>query len=185
LADAAHFTLSIVRTHGNGAEAKPLHRFDRWLYRGGRPNRLALVMNRISAIHFATGLLARSNWVTLEVPGRRTGRIISFPLVVADYQGERYLVSMLGENANWVRNVHAAGGRVTLLHGRREAVQLEEVEVGARAPILRRYLDLAPGGRAHVPVDRHAPLAEFDRIAGQFPVFRINVAPSQPGDIGE
>jgi hypothetical protein len=34
--------------------------------------------------------------VTLEVPGRRTGRLVSFPVVVADYQGGRYLVSMLG-----------------------------------------------------------------------------------------
>ena len=140
-------------------------------------------MNRVSAIHFATGLLARSTWVTLDVPGRRSGRIISFPLVVADYQGERYLVSMLGENANWVRNVHAAGGRVILRHGLREAVYLQDVEVGARAPILRRYLDCAPGARAHVPVDRHAPLAEFDRIAGQFPVFRISVAPSELPDL--
>lgn len=40
--------------------------------------------------------------VTLEVTGRRTGRTISFPVVVADYQGERYLVSMLGEDTTWV-----------------------------------------------------------------------------------
>src|SRR6266487_1158538 len=30
------------------------------------------------------------------------------------------------------------------VHGRREAVRLDEVEVGARAPILRRYLADAP-----------------------------------------
>ena len=41
----------------------------------------------------------------LEVPGRRTGKTISFPVVVADYQGGRYLVSMLGDGTNWVRNV--------------------------------------------------------------------------------
>jgi hypothetical protein len=176
--------VSTVRTHDNAADPKRLHRFDRWLYRGGHPNRLARLMNRISAIHFATGLLAPSNWVTLEVPGRRTGRTISFPVVVAEYQGERYLVSMLGQNANWVRNVHAAGGRVTLRHGRREAVQLEEVEASARAPVLRRYLDCAPGARAHVPVERHAPLKEFDRIAGQYPVFRITADRSDPRAIG-
>ncbi|WP_202874531.1 nitroreductase/quinone reductase family protein [Kribbella kalugense] len=167
----------------NAREAKRLHRFDRWLYRGGHPNGLARTMNRVSAIQFATGLFARRSWVTLDVPGRRTGRLISFPLVVADYQGERYLVSMLGKNANWVRNVHAACGRVILRHGLREAVYLESVEVDARAPILRRYLDCAPGALAHVPVDRHAPLAEFDRIAGQFPVFRISVAPSELPDL--
>ena len=42
----------------------------------------------------------RPNWlVTLEVPGRRTGRVYSFPVVVAEYDGDRYLVAMLGEEA--------------------------------------------------------------------------------------
>jgi deazaflavin-dependent oxidoreductase (nitroreductase family) len=154
------------------------HRFDQRLYRGGHPNRLARLMNHISAIHFASGLLARRNWVTLEVTGRRTGRTICLPLVVAEYQGARYVVSMLGQNASWVRNVRAAGGRATVRHGRREAVHLEEVEVGARGPILRHYLGCAPGARAHVPIDRRAPVAEFDRIAGQYPVFRIDPAGS-------
>ena len=48
-----------------------------------------------------------------------------------------------------------------------------EVDPGARAPILRRYLAVAPGARPHLPVDRRAPLEEFDRIATQIPVFRV------------
>jgi hypothetical protein len=160
--------------------ARRLHRFDRWMYRSGRPNRLARLLNRISAIQFSAGILAPNHWVTLEVPGRRTGRLISFPLVVADYEGERYLVAMLGQDVNWVRNVRAAGGRAVLRHGRREAVVLEEVDPGARAPILRRYLALAPGARAHIPVDRRAPLEEFDRVAAQIPVFRITADRSDP-----
>jgi hypothetical protein len=143
------------------------------MYRSGRPNRLARLLNRISAIQFSAGILAPDHWVTVEVTGRRTGRRISFPLVVADYQGQRYLVAMLGQNVNWVRNVRAAGGRAVLRHGGREAVRLEEVNPGARPPILRRYLALAPGARAHIPVDRQAPLEDFEPIAAQFPVFRI------------
>ena len=112
--------------------------------------------------------------------GRITGRPLSFPVMVADYQGERYVVAMLGEGANWVRNVRAAGGRVLLGHGRREAARLEEVEPGARAPILRRYLEIAPGARPHIPVDRQAPLAEFERIAARYPVFRVGADSSQP-----
>jgi hypothetical protein len=158
--------------------ARRLHRFDRWMYRGGRPNRLARLLNRISAIQFSAGVLAPNHWVTLEVPGRRTGRRISFPLVVADYEGQGYLVAMLGQNVNWVRNVRAADGRAVLRHGRREAVRLEEVDPGARAPILRRYLALAPGARAHIPVDLRAPLEEFKGIAIQIPVFRIT--PDRP-----
>ncbi len=55
--------------------------------------------------------------VTLEVVGRQSGKIISFPLAMTVMNGERYLVSMLGEGANWVRNVKAAGGKASLRHG--------------------------------------------------------------------
>jgi hypothetical protein len=50
---------------------------------------------------------------------------------------------------------------------------LEEVDPSMRPPILRRYLEAAPGARAHFPVDRHAPLEQFEQIAAQYPVFRI------------
>src|SRR5262247_1278979 len=114
----------------------------RWLYRGGHPNRFAELQNR----------------------GRRSGRLISFPVAIADVEGDRYLVSMLGAKVNWVRNLKAAGGHAVLRHGRRERVRLEEVEPGARAPILRRYLQVASGARPHIPVGRTAPLEEFARI---------------------
>lgn len=144
----------------------------RWLYRGGHPNLFARLQNRASAIAFAAGIAPRRA-AALEIRGRRTGRAISFPVAIADFEGERYLVSMLGANTNWVRNLAAAGGQAALVHGRRESVQLEEVEPGARAPILRRYLQVAPGARAHIPVDRTAPLTDFARIAADYPVFRI------------
>jgi hypothetical protein len=108
------------------------------------------------------------------VPGRRSGRIVSLPLVVAAVDGERYLVSMLGEEANWVRNVRAAGGEAALRHGRREEVHLEEVVApDRRAPVLKAYLKRASNASAHVPIDKDAPLAEFQRLAPRFPVFRI------------
>jgi deazaflavin-dependent oxidoreductase (nitroreductase family) len=144
----------------------------RWMFGAGRPNRVAALLNRGTAVAAAVRL-APKRLVTLEVRGRRTGRVLSLPLVVADAQGERYLVAMLGKDANWVRNVRAAGGRAVLRHGRRENVRLEEVDPSRRAAILQRYLQLAPRARAHFRVDRRTPLAEFDRIAWQYPVFRI------------
>jgi hypothetical protein len=75
-----------------------------------------------------------------------------------------------------VANVREAGGRAALRRGRPEAVDLEEVDRGARAPILRRYVEVAPGARAHIPVDRRAPAAEFERIAADYPVFRVAAA---------
>ena len=151
------------------------HDYLRWLYRGGRPNRLARLQNRVSALAFAVGL-GPKRAATLEVRGRRTGRNVSFPIVIADYEGERYVVAMLGGKTSWVRNVRAADGRAVLRHGRREDVRLEEIPAGRRAAILRRYLSLAPGARPHIPVDRHAALEEFERLAPQVPVFLIKTA---------
>jgi hypothetical protein len=41
-----------------------------------------------------------------------------------------------------------------------------------RASILRRYLACAPGARPHIPVDRLAPLKDFEQVAAQIPIFR-------------
>ena len=144
----------------------------RWLYRGGRPNRLASIVNRGTAAVYALGLFP-SYLVSFEVVGRRSGRVFRLPMVMAIVEGQRYLVSMLGENVDWVRNVRAAGGRAVLRHGRREEVRLEEVPVEMRAPVLKAYLKRAPGARPHVPVHKDAPLSEFERIAAQMPVFRV------------
>lgn len=146
--------------------------FHRWLYRKGHPNRLAKILNRGWAFLHALGI-APNYLVTLEVAGRQSGKMISFPLVLTVMNGERYLVSMLGEDANWVRNVKAAGGNARLRHGIREHVHLEEVDVRQRAPILKAYLQQAPGARPHIPINKDAPVAAFETITTQYPVFRL------------
>jgi len=145
--------------------------FQRWQYRKGRPGWSARVANRLGALSFAKGM-GPSGAATLEVRGRKSGRIVSFPVVVADYQGERYLVSMLGQKANWVRNLRADGHAV-LRRGRPEDVSLVEDFSDSRAAILRRYLEVAAGARPFFPIDRHAPIDEFERIVDQYPVFRV------------
>jgi hypothetical protein len=104
----------------------------RWMYRAGSPNPVATVLNRWWATVGMAGVWPR-RLVRLEVRGRRSGRVHSFPVMVADLDGEQYLVAMLGEQASWVSNVRAARGRAVIGHGRREAVELEEVDPGERA----------------------------------------------------
>jgi deazaflavin-dependent oxidoreductase (nitroreductase family) len=146
--------------------------FYRWLYRGQRPNWIAKLLGRWWAVVASSGVT--SNYLmTLEVTGRKSGRTISLPVVVAIVDGQRYLVSMLGENAQWVHNVRAAGGRAVLCSGCREVVHLEEVPAHQRGPILKTYLQRAPGARPHVPVNKNASVAEFEKIATTFPVFRV------------
>ena len=121
---------------------------------------------------FGAGLSPR-RWVVLEVAGRRSGQRRRFPLAMADYHGERYVVSRLGERCNWVRNVRAAEGIATIRHGRRRRCPLAEIPVQDRAPIIKAYLTQIPFGRLHVPVDRTAAVSAFEAIADRYPVFRV------------
>ncbi len=146
--------------------------FKRWLYRGQRPNWIARLVNRAWAALFSSGILP-DYMVTLEVTGRKSGHTISQPMAVTVVNRQRYLVSMLGENVNWVQNVRAAGGKAMLRSGGREEVQLEEVPADQRAPILKAYLQRAPGARPHVPVDKDAPVEDFEKVAADFPVFKV------------
>jgi deazaflavin-dependent oxidoreductase (nitroreductase family) len=159
----------------------PLYSADRAraMYPGGRADQTARRLAGLWAAVFSLGLVPR-RWVTLEVPGRRSGLIRQFPLGMADVDGQWYLVAMLGERSNWVHNVRAAGGAATIRHGRAVRCRLAEVPASDRPAIIRRYLEVAPGGRPHIPVDRRAPLAEFAAVAERYPVFRV--VPAAPQD---
>jgi deazaflavin-dependent oxidoreductase (nitroreductase family) len=127
----------------------------------------------------AAGLLPR-RWVVLEVAGRRSGQPRRFPVAMADYDGRRYVVSRLGERCNWVRNVRAADGIVTVRHVRRRRCRLVEIPARDRAPIIKRYLTQVPFGRPHVPVDRTEPLRAFEAIADRYPVFQVEPYDGRP-----
>ncbi|SES40270.1 hypothetical protein [Actinokineospora terrae] len=95
-------------------------------YAGGRANATARRYTRSWAAVFAAGLAPR-RWVTLEVAGRRTGRITRFPLGTVDRLGRWYLVSMLGGRCHWPRNARAARGEVALHRGCLVPCRLVEV----------------------------------------------------------
>ena len=141
-------------------------------YQGGRPTRVGTLVNGAWARYSAFGLPPHW-WVTVETLGRRSGRIIPATLVVGAHGSDTYLVSMLGERSAWVQNARAAGGRAVIRHGRRRPVVLEEVPPEERAPIIKAYLDRAPGARPHIPVPPAAPVADFEPIVAEYPVFRI------------
>lgn len=144
----------------------------RAMYASGRADGPARRLARIWAAVFALGLVPR-RWVTLEVTGRRSGQPTRFPLGMARLDGRWYLVSMLGDRCNWVRNVRAAHGQVTLRHGRAVRRRLAEVPVSDRPPVLKRYLQQVPGARPHFPVSRRADIDEFAAIAQRYPVFLV------------
>jgi deazaflavin-dependent oxidoreductase (nitroreductase family) len=110
----------------------------------------------------------------LEVQGRKSGRRRSNPVVIATVEGKRYLVSMLGPESDWVKNVEAAHGDAVIRQGRRRRVRLVAVLPEQSATILREYVRIAPSGRQHFPLPVGAPLSDFEAIAGRYPVYRID-----------
>ena len=83
--------------------ATNIYFFRRWLYRGQRPTGIARTLNRAWASIFSSGI-APDYLATLEVTGQKSGRAISFPVVVHVLDGQRYLLSILGNHSQKVQN---------------------------------------------------------------------------------
>jgi len=76
----------------------------------------------------------------LEVVGRTSGQPRQTPVNLLTLDGHDYLVAPRGE-AQWVRNVRAADGHLTLLLGRRRDDRVAtEVDGADKVAILRAYL---------------------------------------------
>ena len=152
----------------------------RFFYLDWRPTPLGRVWSRIYAWLAGIGATP-AHLVTLQVVNRHNGRLTPTVLVAVSFQGHSYLVSMLGNGSEWVRNVRAAKGRAFLKRGRARPVLLAEIPAAARAPILKAWCQLASSGRNHLPISPGAPLSDFAAIAADYPVFRIAQPDAQQG----
>ena len=113
----------------------------------------------------------------LTVPGRTSGAPRSTPISVVTLEGERYIVSAFAD-ADWVKNVRAAGSGSLSRGKQSETVTLVEVPVDRRDPILRAFLEQVPGGRRFFESpEPEAVVASAER----YPVFRV--VPSGPGGV--
>lgn len=144
----------------------------RLFYRGWKPTRLGRVVNRLSAWYAATGLPPHFQ-VVLQLTGHRSGKRYASVLVAPELEGKRYFVSMLGDGSAWVKNALAKPEAV-IHHGKKQQVRLIPIPQEERAPVLKEYVRIATSGRTHFPVDRNAPLSEFEAIASEYPVFRAD-----------
>jgi hypothetical protein len=94
-----------------------------------------------------------------------------------DLDGRQYLVSPRGDT-QWVRNVRADGGRLTLILGRRRDERVaEELADGEKIPVLRAYLGKwkMEVGVFFDGVGPDATDAQLLAIAPGYPVFRITI----------
>ncbi len=137
---------------------------------------VAWLNRRVAPLITAMGVTPRS--VTLEVKGRTSGRPIRLSMSPAELDGRQYLVSLAGERA-WVKNVRASDGKAFILHGGRRPVQLREIPVQERAPVLLSYVQSraftrSPKRAARLYFGLDSPtLQDMERQAAKFPVFVI------------
>ncbi len=102
------------------------------------------------------------------------------PVNLLELDGRRYLVSARGEG-QWVRNVRANAGRLTLLLGRhREEVSADEVSDDEKSQVLRAYLRKwkMEVGVFFDGVNADSEETDFRRIASNHPVFVLTDARS-------
>lgn len=142
------------------------------------PPKLHRLLNRGVAVLAAWGW-APANTVTIEVAGRRSGRLRRTAVVSVTHQDRRYLVSLAGES-QWVRSVRAAGGRAVLRHGRATPVRLTEVPVDERPAVLQAYASHRALSRSAAYIARnyfgvapHPTARELSALADRYPVFLI------------
>ena len=140
----------------------------RWLK---HVNKVIILMNRLG--------LTIENGAVLTVAGRRTGAPRRLPVSVMRCEGQRYLLAGYPD-AEWPRNVRAAGGAATLSVARRvESIRLSELDAAAAEPILRAWPARIPKG-AKIMLDTgvvpDVTPESFAALAGRCAVFRIEVA---------
>ena len=143
-------------------------------YSNGRPNRLGKIMNGANYWWSRAALFLNFNQIAIEAPGRHSGKNRRAVVLVAEYEGSTYLVSMLGDRSDWLRNIRANGYRADW---RRRTARIPlrffEVPEAERAPVVRAWAKRAIGGRQHLGVAPDAPLSEYEAIASRVPVLRF------------
>lgn len=115
----------------------------------------------------------------LTVVGRRTGRMLTFPIAVNEIDGGRYIFQAFPKAA-WVANVRAAD-TVTLTRGRRSSTaRLVELPVDERRPVLRSLVATSPasvGNRFVTTGLADAPTPDgVAAAASRIAVFRVEPA---------
>jgi hypothetical protein len=113
----------------------------------------------------------------LSVPGRKSGQLRTTPISPLMVEGERYIIAGL-EDADWVKNARVAGWGI-LARGRdRERVNVVELPLRERGPVLRAFPRKVPRG---VQFFRQlygisGTPEEFEALAPRCPVFRVEEA---------
>ena len=133
------------------------------------------VMNPVVSLATRAGVSIWGSRI-LEVRGRTSGSPRRTPVNLLELDGRQYLVSPRG-NGQWVRNVRANDGRLTLVLGRRRDERVaHELTDDEKPPVLRAYLRRwkMEVGVFFDGVTGDSDDGELRRIAPDHPVFLLS-----------
>ena len=175
-----------MRREGGGTEEvelKPQDYSARTAYRP--PAAWYRRLNWLGVLLTSSGLAPRDA-DTLQVRGRKSGKVRRVPILRTRYRGEDYLVALAGES-QWVRNVRAAQGRAVIRRRGARRVRLEELAAADRPDVIAEYLRAgrrrsgaeasAKQARFYFGLDPDASVDDIRAIVDNYPVFRINYLP--------
>lgn len=132
------------------------------------------LFNRVFGFLAGVGI-APSFIYLLEVKGRKSGKIYSTAVNLMELDGKQFLVAPRGRT-QWVQNAEAAG-EVTLKRGVRRRFRLRSLEDSEKPQVLKAYLtNYKSAVKKFFPIPPGAPLEEFAKIAGGYPVFELTAA---------
>ncbi len=136
-------------------------------------NTFVRVSNAMTSFFLRLGV-NMGNMALLTVRGRKSGKPITNPVVIVVQDGKRYLISPFGI-VNWVRNLRAAGGEITITRGRRtEKLHAIELAPEVAAPIFRESVRSGPSYvSGYLNVTANSSLEEFEREVPTHPVFLL------------
>jgi hypothetical protein len=95
-----------------------------------------------------------------------------------DCGSNQYFIALAGE-LDWVKNVRAAEGKAVIASGKRIPIQLEEMPLVERAPVLLANVQKRAFTHSGAQAPRHffgleprPKLEEMERILGRYLVFK-------------
>ncbi len=108
----------------------------------------------------------------LTTQGRASGRRSTVPVVPVDEGGKRWLVAPYGA-VHWVHNARASR-HVSMRYGATtQEFGVREVAADEAAPVLKRYVTVAPKARSQFDASEGDPAERFHAEAARHPVFEL------------
>jgi len=115
---------------------------------------------------------APQHYYLLTVPGRKTGLPRTKPVALVEEGGQKWLVAPYGV-VNWVLNARVAGKVTIARGGYAEEFSIKELQVEARALVLKQYITLFPITRPYFEAQPSDPVERFIPEAQWRPVFQL------------